>query len=58
MGPQHRRWFGAGSPAGEEAAVKRVIEWARLGPPRATVSTLTEERLDSHPHQVGFRIVE
>ncbi|MDA4136261.1 MAG: acylphosphatase [Thaumarchaeota archaeon] len=43
---------------GDEAAVKRVIEWARLGPPRATVSTLTEERLNSHPHQVGFRIIE
>jgi acylphosphatase len=43
---------------GEEAAVRNVIEWARLGPTRATVSSLKQERLNSHPHQVGFRILE
>jgi acylphosphatase len=43
---------------GEEAAVRRVIEWARLGPPRATVSSLREERLKAHPRRVGFTILE
>jgi acylphosphatase len=42
---------------GEETAVRKVIDWAKLGPPRATVSSLKEERLKSHPNQVGFRIV-
>jgi len=42
---------------GEEAAVGDVVVWARVGPPRATVTSLTEERLHDHPSQVGFRIV-
>jgi len=43
---------------GEEASVRKLIEWARLGPPRASVSSLSEKRLASHPRQAGFRIVE
>ena len=42
---------------GEEEAVKRVVEWARLGPPRAKVSKITEELLGLYPRQKGFRIL-
>ncbi len=43
---------------GDEVAVRKLVEWARLGPPRATVSSLREEKLNSHPNQDGFRILE
>jgi acylphosphatase len=43
---------------GDEAAVRNVVEWARVGPTRASVSSLTEERLGSHPDEHEFRIVE
>ena len=43
---------------GDEPSVRRVVEWARLGPPRATVASLKQERIASHPVQVGFSILE
>jgi acylphosphatase len=43
---------------GEEAAVRRLIEWARSGPPRAKVSSLTERRLGSHQLHAEFRILD
>jgi len=42
---------------GDEDSVKMVVEWARLGPPRAKVSAVTEELLPLHPRQKGFQIV-
>jgi acylphosphatase len=42
---------------GEEEGVKKVIEWARAGPPLANVVTLTAVKIPSYPRQTGFRIV-
>jgi len=42
---------------GDDGAVRKVVEWARLGPPRAEVSDVREELLALCPHQTGFRIV-
>jgi acylphosphatase len=42
---------------GDEEAVRRVVEWTRVGPPRAEVSEVREELLRLCPHQAGFRIV-
>jgi acylphosphatase len=42
---------------GEEEAVKKVVDWARRGPPSASVSMLTEKRLESHPRHAGFTIL-
>lgn len=43
---------------GEEDDVRRVVEWSRLGPPRASVSRVIEERKERHPRQKGFHIAE
>jgi acylphosphatase len=42
---------------GDERAVRKVVEWARLGPPRAEVSDATEELLALCARQTGFRII-
>ncbi len=42
---------------GEEPAVRKVVDWARRGPPSASVSALVEKRLDSHPNRAGFTIL-
>ncbi len=41
---------------GDEDAVKQVLKWSRMGPPRAEVSEVVEEVLGSCPRQTGFRI--
>ena len=43
---------------GEEEDVRRMIEWSRLGPPRASVTRVVEERRKEHPRQAGFRIAD
>lgn len=43
---------------GEEESVRRVIEWARVGPPRAKVSSVSEEVLEEYPPQIGFRLID
>jgi acylphosphatase len=43
---------------GEEDHVSSLLEWARVGPSGARVSSVTHEKLDSYPRQTGFRIVE
>ncbi len=40
---------------GEEGNVTRVVEWARRGPPRARVDSLTAERQQTR-NLKGFRI--
>jgi len=42
---------------GDEGDVRRVVDWARTGPPGARVSTITETVIEGHPRLVGFRIV-
>jgi acylphosphatase len=42
---------------GDEDAVKKLVEWTRLGPPRAKVSAVTEELQALYPRQKGFRII-
>ncbi len=42
---------------GDDEAVRKVVEWARVGPPRAEVSDITEEPLALCPRQTGFRII-
>jgi len=41
---------------GDEVDVSRVLDWARVGPPGAKVSSVVQERLDSCPRQTEFRI--
>ena len=43
---------------GDEGAVRTVVEWARVGPPRAKVSAVAEELLPLHPRQKGFQIIK
>ena len=43
---------------GERESVKAVVEWARIGPPRASVSSVREQELTAHPREAGFRILE
>jgi len=43
---------------GEQESVEALVEWARIGPPRASVSSVTEQKLTGHPHEAGFRILE
>jgi acylphosphatase len=42
---------------GEEADVARLLEWARVGPPGAEVTSLERHRLDECPPQVGFHVL-
>ena len=42
---------------GEEAEVKKLLDWAKVGPPGARVVSLRLEPLEGHPEQTGFRIV-
>lgn len=42
---------------GDEASVRAVVDWARVGPPRADVARVLEEPLDGHPTHVGFQVV-
>ncbi len=41
---------------GDEEEVRRVLDWARRGPPLASVTEVEEEVLDVYPPQKGFRI--
>ena len=43
---------------GDEEEVRRVLDWARLGPPLANVTEVEEEFLDLYPRQKGFRITD
>jgi len=43
---------------GDEEEVRRVLDWARLGPPLAEVTEVEEETLDLYPRQEGFRITD
>jgi acylphosphatase len=40
---------------GSEPAVERMIDWCRLGPPRASVDDVTVERVDTVGEQ-NFRV--
>jgi acylphosphatase len=40
---------------GAEAAVERMIAWCRIGPPRATVDTVSVERIETVGDQT-FRV--
>lgn len=42
---------------GEEERVSRLIEWTKVGPSGARVSSVVEERLDTYPRQRDFRIL-
>ncbi len=42
---------------GEEAQVERIIEWARVGPPGAHVTSLERHRVEERPPQAGFRVL-
>jgi acylphosphatase len=42
---------------GDEEAVREVLQWTRVGPPRAEVSAVDEELLHLYPRQKGFRII-
>lgn len=42
---------------GDVESVRRVVEWARVGPPMAEVSAVAEEALEQYPHQIGFRVI-
>jgi len=42
---------------GDEESVTRLVEWTRVGPPGARVSSVLQERLDSYPRQTEFRIL-
>jgi len=42
---------------GEEVQVERLIEWARVGPPGADVTSLERRRVEEFPPQVGFRVL-
>lgn len=42
---------------GEEAAVEKLLEWARVGPPGARVVSLRREPVEGRREQDGFRIV-
>jgi acylphosphatase len=42
---------------GDEDSVRRVVQWTRLGPPRAKVSAVIEETIAVYPRQKGFRII-
>jgi acylphosphatase len=41
---------------GEETRVERLLEWARVGPPGAEVTSLVRHRLDGCPPHKGFHI--
>ena len=41
---------------GDGESVRRVVEWSWAGPPRAEVTDVTVETLDSYPRQKGFTI--
>jgi len=42
---------------GEEAQVEMLLEWAKVGPPRAKVTRVERHRLDDCPPQAGFRVL-
>lgn len=42
---------------GEEAQVERIVEWARVGPPGARVTSLERHKVEEYPPQVGFRVL-
>jgi acylphosphatase len=42
---------------GEDVQVERVVEWAKRGPPAATVADVRKETLKDHPRQKGFHIL-
>jgi acylphosphatase len=42
---------------GDERAVRSVIEWAKIGPPRASVTSVDETAEISHPAQIGFEVL-
>jgi len=41
---------------GEEPDVRRVVDWARVGPPAAEVSDVSEEAQEGYPRLSGFRV--
>ncbi|MGA2663754.1 MAG: acylphosphatase [Nitrososphaerales archaeon] len=41
---------------GEETDVRRVADWARVGPPAAEVSGVIEEVQQGYPRLSGFRV--
>jgi len=42
---------------GDETQVERLLQWARVGPPGAEVTSLERHRLQDCPPQVGFRVL-
>lgn len=42
---------------GEDEDVRKVIEWSKVGPPRAEVMSVTAEPAEPNPLRSGFRIV-
>jgi len=42
---------------GEEANVARLLEWARVGPKGARVTSVKSRELKECPQQVGFRVL-
>ena len=42
---------------GEEMQVGRLLDWARFGPPGASVASLETQRLERYPPQFGFRVL-
>jgi acylphosphatase len=42
---------------GEETSVERLLEWARVGPPGAEVTSLVRRKLDGCPPHRGFHIL-
>ena len=42
---------------GEKESVRLVTEWARTGPPRASVASFFEDRVDDHPALEGFSVL-
>ncbi len=42
---------------GEEAQVERLLEWARVGPPGAKVTSLEKHKLEDYAPQEDFRVL-
>jgi len=42
---------------GEDAQVTRLLDWAKVGPPGAEVTSFERHPLEGFPPQTGFRVL-